>query len=103
MNRMRDLLGHPLPISQKGNKVLAVAPQQVIRHLLANEDLRSLDDFTDGQGCVVVVVLVVDTVRVASHHLLQQLHAHHCLPAEDGLHTGHGGCRALVCGQRGEL
>lgn len=103
MNRVRDLLGHPLPVSQKGNKVLAVAPQQVIRHLLANEDLRSLDDFTDGQGCVVVVVLVVDTVRVASHHLLQQLHAHHCLPAEDGLHTGHGGCRALVCRQRGEL
>lgn len=94
---VRDLLGHPLPIAQKGNKVLAVAPQQVVRHLLANEDLGSLDDFTNGQGCVVMVVLVVDTVRVASHHLLQQLHAHHCLPAEDRLHTGHGGRLALIC------
>lgn len=83
MNRGRDLLGHPLPVAQKGDKVFAVAPQQVIRHLLANEDLCSLDDLTDWQGCVVVVVLVVDAVRVAPHHLLQQLHAHHRLPAED--------------------
>lgn len=93
---VRDLLGHPLPVAQKGHEVLAVAPQQVVRHLLADEDLRSLDDFTDGQGRVVVVILVVDAVRVASDHLLQQLHAHYCLPAEDGLHTGHGGCLALV-------
>lgn len=97
----RDLLGYPLPVAQEGNKVLAVAPQQVIGHLLADEDLRSLDDFTDGQGRVVVVVLVVDTVRVTSHHLLQQLHAHHCFPAEDGLHTGHGGCCTLIW-RRGE-
>lgn len=97
---VRDLLGHPLPVAQKGNKVLAVAPQQVVGHLLVNENLRSLDDFTDGQGCVVMVVLVVYTVRVASHHLLQQLHAHHCLPAEDGLHAGHGGGLALICGRK---
>lgn len=96
MNFVRDLLGHPLPVSQEGDKVLAVIPQQIIGHLLANEDLRPLDDFTDGQRCVVVVVLVVDTVRVASHHLFQQLHAHHRLPAEDGLHAGHGGCGALI-------
>lgn len=94
---MRDLLGHPLSVAQEGDKVLAVAPQQVVGHLLANEDLRSLDDLTDGQGRVVMVVLVVDTVRIAPHHLLQQLHAHHGLPAEDGLHAGHGGCWALIC------
>lgn len=103
MTRVRDLLRHPLPIAQEGNKVLAVVPQQVIRHLLANEDLCSLDDFTDGQRCVVVVILVVNTVRVISHHILQQLHAHHCLPAEDGFHTGHSSCRALIYRQRGAV
>lgn len=100
---MRDLLGHPFPVAQQGNKVLAVAPQQVVGHLLANEVLRSLNDFGDGQGCVVVVVLVVHTVRVTSHHLLQQLHTHHCLPAEDGLHTGHGGCLVIIWRGTGEL
>lgn len=100
---VRDLLGHPLPIAQKGNKVLAVAPQQVIRHLLANENLGSLDDFADRQGCVVVVILVVDPVRVASHHLFQQLHAHHCFPAEDRLHTGHGSCLTLIYRRREEV
>lgn len=92
----RDLLGNSFPVAQKSDKVLAVAPQQVVGHLLANEDLCSLNDFGDGQGRVVVVVLVVDAVRVVSHHLLQQLHAHHRLPAKDRLHTGHGGCLVLV-------
>lgn len=96
MNRLTNLLGHPLPVAQKGNKVLTVAPQQVIGHFLTDEDLGSLDDFTDGQRRVVVVVLVVNAVRVAAHHLLQELHAHHSLPAEDGLHTRHGGCRAFI-------
>lgn len=96
MNRLTNLLGHPLPVAQKGNKVLTVAPQQVIGHFLTDEDLGSLDDFTDRQRRVVVVVLVVNAVRVAAHHLLQELHAHHSLPAEDGLHTRHGGCRAFI-------
>lgn len=103
MTRVRDLLRHPLPIAQEGHKVLAVVPQQVIRHLLANEDFCSLDDFTDGQRWVVVVILVVNTVWVISHHVLEQLHAHHCLPAEDGFHTGHNSCRALICRQRGAV
>lgn len=68
---VRDLLRNPLPVTKKGNEVLAVAPQQVIRDLLANEDLCPLDDFTDREGCVVVVILVVDTVGITSHHLLQ--------------------------------
>lgn len=102
MNRLTNLLGHPLPVAQKGNKVLTVAPQQVIRHFLADEDLGSLDDFADGQGRVVVVVLVVNAVRVAAHHLLQQLHAHHSLPAEDGLDAGHGGCRAFIWTREGQ-
>lgn len=80
---MGDLFRHPLSVAQEGHKVLAVAPQQVIRHLLVNEDLSSLDDLADGEGGVVVVVFVVDAVRVAAHHLLQQLHAHHGLPTED--------------------
>lgn len=96
MNRLTNLLGHPLPVAQKGNKVLTVAPQQVIRHFLADEDLGSLDDFADGQRRVVVVILVVNTVRITAHHLLQQLHANHSLPAEDGLYAGHSGCRAFI-------
>lgn len=96
MYRLTNLLGHPLPVAQKGNKVLTVAPQQVIGHFLADEDLGSLDDFTDRQRRVVVVVLVVNAVRVAAHHLLQELHAHHSLPAEDGLHARHSGCRAFI-------
>lgn len=96
---VKDLLRHPLPVAQKGNKVLAVAPQQVVRHLLANEDLCSLDDFRDRKGCVVVVILVVDTVGVTSHNLLQKLHAHHRLPAEDRFHTGHCSCLSLICGK----
>lgn len=94
---MRDLFGNPFPVAQKGNKVLAVTPQQVIRNLLTDEHLRLLDDLTDGQGCVVVVIFVVDTIRIASYHLLQQLHTHHSLPAEDGLHTGHGSSLAFIC------
>lgn len=96
MNRLTNLLGHPLPVAQKGNKVLTVAPQQVIRHFLADEDLGSLDDFADRQRRVVVVILVINAVRVTAHHLLQQLHAHHSLPAEDGLHTRHSSCRAFI-------
>lgn len=96
MSLVRHLLGHALPVSQQGDKVLAVVSKQIVGHLLANKNLRSLDDFTDGQRCVVVVVLVVDTVRVTSHNLFQQLHAHHGLPAEDGLHTGHSGCGTLI-------
>lgn len=99
MNRLTNLLGHPLPVAQKGNKVLTVAPQQVIRHFLADEDLGSLDDFADGQRCVVVVILVVNAVRVAAHHLLQQLHANHSFPAENGLYAGHSGCRAFIWGK----
>lgn len=96
MGPVRYLLGHALPVSQQGDEVLAVVSKQIIGHLLANKNLRSLDDFTDGQRCVVVIVLVVNTVRVTTHDLLQQLHAHHGLPAEDGLHTGHSGCGALI-------
>lgn len=103
MSLVRHLLGHALPVSQQGDKVLAVVSKQIVGHLLANKNLRSLDDFTDGQRCVVVVVLVVDTVRVTSHNLFQQLHAHHGLPAEDGLHTGHSGRRTLIWTQRGEF
>lgn len=99
MSVVRHLLGHALPVSQQGDKVLAVVSKQIVGHLLANENLRSLDDLAHGQRCVVVVVLVVDTVRVTAHNLFQQLHAHHGLPAEDRLHAGHGGCRTLICTQ----
>jgi hypothetical protein len=67
---LRDLLRYPLPVAQQGDKVLAVTAQQVIRHLLANEVLRSLNYVIDRQWSVVVVVFVVDPVRVVSNHFL---------------------------------
>lgn len=67
---LRDLLRDPLPVAQQGDKVLAVTAQQVIRHLLANEVLRSLNYVIDRQWSAVVVVFVVDPVRVISNHFL---------------------------------
>lgn len=67
---LRDLLRYPLPVAQQCDKVLAVTAQQIIRHLLANEVLRSLNYIIDRQWSAVVVVFVVDLVRVVSNHLL---------------------------------
>jgi len=59
---LRDLLRDALSVAQKRDEVLTVASQQVIRHLLTNEHLRSLDDLWHGQRRVIVIIFIIDLV-----------------------------------------
>lgn len=81
------LLWHSFSIAQQGYKMLTVVDQQVIGYFLPNSELWPLYHLLHRKRRVCCVVLVIYSVCVISHNILQKLHFHQGLCAEHGLST----------------